>query len=161
MKQVIKNILYGLFLLIVIIYVLETICQYICGQEYFFMYKTSIVLSGSMEPTINVNDYIIIKKEKKLHINDIVVYKMNDVLVVHRIVEINGNNIITKGDANNTVDQPISKEQILGKYIGKIKYLGKIIKFIQKPIVFSAIITFITYLFIKSLNKRSDNSESK
>ena len=157
MKQVLKNILYGLFLLIVITYILETICQYVFGQEYFFKYKTSIVLSGSMEPTINVDDYIIIKKEKELNVNDIIVYKTNKGLVVHRIVEINSNNIITKGDANNTVDQPISKEQVVGKYVGKIKYLGRIIKFMQEPIIFSAIITFITFLFIK---KRSDNSES-
>lgn len=121
------------------------------------------MLSGSMEPTLHIEDYIIIKKSNEYKIGDIIIYKNeNSPLIIHRIVQINGNQIITKGDANNLNDEPILKEQIKGKYICKINYIGKIINFLKKPIIFSILITLITYLFIvQTKNKEVNSSESK
>ncbi len=44
-------------------------------------------------------------------------YSQGTALVTHRIVEVNGNQIVTKGDANNTNDTPIQRNQIVGKVI--------------------------------------------
>lgn len=80
--------------------------------------------SGSMEPYLNVRDLIIIKKSDKYEIDDVVTYKKNGEYITHRIISIDDNEVITKGDANNTSDIPISKEMIVGKLIYKFKTLG-------------------------------------
>jgi len=54
---------------------------------------------------------------------------MEGYTVVHRVVEKRQKNgefsIITKGDNNNTVDQePVTEQQIIGKVIYKIRYIG-------------------------------------
>jgi hypothetical protein len=54
-----------------------------------------------------------------LNVGDIIDYKINDKDIFHRIVEIENNNqgLITMGDANFTVDNPISVNQVVGKLV--------------------------------------------
>lgn len=79
------------------------------------------VVSGSMEPYISVGDYVIIKQSEDYKIGDVVAYTdSSGSLVTHRIVEINGSEIKTKGDANNTDDKTFDKENIHGKMVYKI-----------------------------------------
>jgi signal peptidase len=120
---------------------------------YPFGIRTAVILTGSMEPTIKINDFVIVKKPDNIKLNDIISYKEknSDVEVLHRVIAINGDEIITKGDANNKEDTPINIDQVTGIYIGKIKYLGKIIAFVTKPIVFSIIVTsFFIIMLIPS-----------
>ena len=54
---------------------------------------------------------------------------MEGYTVVHRVVEKKQKNgeflLITKGDNNNTVDQePVTEQQLIGKVIYKIRYIG-------------------------------------
>ena len=103
-----------------------------------------------MEPTTDINDFVIMKRPKDIKVNDIVSYKAksNKNEILHRVISINNDEVITKGDANNTEDKPINKNQITGVYIGIIKYVGKIISFISKPIVFAIIITLLVVFMI-------------
>ena len=87
------------------------------------------VSSGSMEPVIKVNNLIIVKKQKEYHEGDIVTYKKGKEYITHRIVDINGEEITTRGDANNTNDKTFNEEQIVGKYIYHFKTVS-IINFI-------------------------------
>ena len=82
------------------------------------------VKTGSMEDEIHVGDYILIIKKNNYKVGDIVTYTKEDYYVTHRIVEKNGNKVITKGDANNVVDEEISVSNIVGKviYHGGILY---------------------------------------
>ena len=41
---------------------------------------------------------------------------------------------VTKGDANNTEDEPISADQIIGQYSGRIPKVGDFALFLQKPL---------------------------
>ena len=95
-------------------------------------FRNFVVLTGSMEPGISPGDYITIRKvdKDKLEVNDIVTYKVNDVVVTHQIVKIDGDNVTTQGTANNVADNPISKDDILGKYVFKIPKIGYIMAFI-------------------------------
>ena len=113
-------------------------------------YSTFIVISGSMEPTINVDDLIIIKEENEYKEQDIVTYQSNKSVVTHRIVKKEGDIIWTKGDNNNTEDSPINSSQIYGKYIYKIKNVGKIIQIINSPIGI-AIFLSMMYFSIREL----------
>jgi signal peptidase len=99
-----------------------------------FGYGFSVVLSGSMEPELKVNDLVIIKKQKSYQRDDIIVYQDDDLLVIHRLIEINGENAITKGDANEVNDPEISTAQIKGKMVMHIHFIGCIVQFIKSTI---------------------------
>lgn len=151
--KIIRKICFSLFLLVSLTYLFVVITPKIIRGFYPFGIKCAVVMTGSMEPTIEIDDFVIIKKSDKIKVNDIVAYKEKDnkYEILHRVVKIDGDEVTTKGDANNIEDQPISKSNIFGVYVGKIKYIGKIISFISKPIVFSVIITLLVIcMFIPS-----------
>ena len=153
MMKTVKKISFSLFLLVSLAYLFVVISPRIFTGFYPFGIKAAVVLTGSMEPTININDFVILNRPKDIKVNDIVSYKDKDNKneVLHRVVSINNDEIITKGDANNVTDEPINRNQVTGVYIGKIKYLGKIISLVNKPIVFATIITsLVIFMLIPS-----------
>ena len=152
--KIIKRIIFILFLIISFMYLFIIISPKIFKNFYPFGIKVAIVLTGSMEPTLKINDFVIVRKPDNIKVNDIVSYDDNSKKeVLHRVIQINKEEIITKGDANNTEDMPININKVTGVYVGKIKYLGNIISFITKPIVFSIIITTIVIYMIVSSKK--------
>lgn len=97
----------------------------------FFSVKPIVILSGSMEPYISPGDMVIIQKTNASDVNvgDIIEYKLPNFNVVHRVISITYNNgdrfFITKGDANQNPDKaPVSSNQIIGKYIFNIPFVG-------------------------------------
>lgn len=100
-------------------------------------YATLEVVSGSMEPTIQTGDLIIINQEKKDYKeNDIITFiDVNGSFVTHRIVGKSSRGYLTKGDANKSVDPGyVRKEKIVGTYVFKINKFGYVVKSIQNPI---------------------------
>lgn len=89
------------------------------------------VVTGSMEPSIHVGDYIVVEKTDtdSLAEGDIISFysEQSDIrglLVTHRIVgkEADGS-YITKGDANPVSDTvTVPQENIVGKYTGKARF---------------------------------------
>jgi len=84
------------------------------------------VKTGSMEYGIHVGDYILIVEKNDYKVGDVVTYTKGDYYVTHRIVKKEGNSVITKGDANNIVDEEIKASSI----IGKVVYHGGILNFL-------------------------------
>jgi signal peptidase I len=107
------------------------------------------VSSGSMEPVIKVNNLIIVKKQKEYHEVDIVTYKKGKDYINHRIVEIDGEEIITRGDANNTNDKPFKEDQIIGKYVYRFKLVAMINFIFKNPLnIFFAFIILLSIALI-------------
>ena len=73
-----------------------------------------------MADTINIGDIVVIKITDNVKPNDIIVYQDNDYFVTHRLVQESGESLITRGDANNSEDVPISRDQVLGKVVMNI-----------------------------------------
>lgn len=95
------------------------------------------VVSGSMEPELNIGDLVIINtNDKEINENDVITYSSsNGSFVTHRVVDNLDSGLITKGDANNAKDEDIVKEEnVLGKYIFKIPRFGIIISSLQNPL---------------------------
>lgn len=98
-------------------------------------YSMLEVVSGSMEPTIHVGDMIIINtKDTNYEVDDIVTfYDVNGAFVTHRIKSIENDMMVTKGDYNDSYDEPLPLESIVGKYVFKINNGGKIIASFKSP----------------------------
>ena len=89
-----------------------------------FGYTFFEVATGSMADTINIGDVVVVKITKDVAEKDIIVFKENESFITHRLISKNGEEIITKGDANNSEDKPIKEEQILGKVVKTIPKVG-------------------------------------
>jgi signal peptidase len=96
-------------------------------------YKILLVQSGSMSPAINTGDLVIVKPSSKYKKGDIVTFlSKGKITTTHRIADIQNNQIITKGDANQVNDQGfIEKEQILGKVFYNLPNFGYLVIFIK------------------------------
>lgn len=126
-----------------------------------FGYGMSVVLSGSMEPELSVGDLLIVKETSDVKKNDVIVFQDGRSLVVHRVVEIDEKELITKGDANNTADQPIDRSVVKGKVICAIPYVGNVVSFLKTPVgTVLLLIGAIALLEIPRRNeKRKDEEE--
>ena len=100
-----------------------------------FKYQPIAVMSGSMSPTFNRGDAVVInkltKKEKnELKKGDIIQFISGTKYVVHRIVDVDndvyGNKVfITKGDHNNANDVgSVTLENIIGKVSFVVPWIG-------------------------------------
>lgn len=98
-----------------------------------FGYAQLAVVSGSMEPAIEVGDLLITRDFPGYDVGDIVVYDSDGTLVTHRIIEIDGDELHLKGDANNTSDPPIDRSMIVGKVIARIPQAGNFVLFLRTP----------------------------
>lgn len=126
-----------------------------------FGYGAAVVLSGSMEPAMQIDDLIIVAAQPDYKENDIVVYQSGSMLVVHRIIELQPDTVITQGDANNAPDAPVRKEMIKGKVVGCISGAGRITRLLKSP---AATLTLVAGTLILSewtlrRDKKKDDDE--
>ena len=122
-----------------------------------FGYGMSVVLSGSMESRLSVDDLIIIKATDNYKVNDIVLFQDGNSLVTHRIIEIDGDTVTTKGDANNVADEPINKSQIKGVLVYDIAHLGAVVNILKQPVFVILILAAAFLLTEFSYRKEKDN----
>jgi len=122
---------------------------------------TAVVLSGSMEPELRVNDVIIVRSSENYNINDIVVYDNGREMIVHRIIEQNGDTFTTKGDANNVADEPISAEAVKGKVVFSLPYVGVLVKALRSPV--GAIVIILTAILLTegSFRRKKEKDENR
>lgn len=122
-----------------------------------FGYTFFEVVSGSMSPAIEKWDLIIVDLDSEYKVGDIISYKKDGVYITHRIIEINKNTIITKGDANNTIDNPITKDMVAGKVVKIYSGGATWIKVFTTPkVIVGSIISLILIIYTMSLFKQED-----
>ena len=158
-KNILKWIILILSALIIIINVTLIVQAEIDKNSIpdFLGYTPFIVVSGSMEPNIPVNDIIITKKikENNIKIGDVISYrdKENNIVITHRVVgiqNIDGQNFYeTKGDSNKAPDKNlVAYSQIQGKYLFSIPLLGKVVNYVTTPRGMGLVLTFVICLYI-------------
>ena len=121
-----------------------------------FGYGMSVVLSGSMESRLSVDDLVIIKATDNYKVNDIVLFQDGNSLVIHRIIKIDGDTVTTKGDANNVADEPIQKSQIKGVLVYDIAGLGAVVNILKQPVSVFIILAAAFLLTEFSYRKEKD-----
>lgn len=126
-----------------------------------FGFGVAVVLSGSMEPALSVNDIVIVRESESYSINDIVVYDSGREMIVHRIKEQNGDTLTTKGDANNASDEPISAEAVRGRVVFSIPYAGVAVKALRSPVGIIVIILTAILLTKGSFQRKKESDENR
>ena len=171
-----KILYYILFLVIVLPFLIFNLTLIIKSKLYpdkiadFMGYKPFIVMSGSMETTINMGDLVIVKKvnSSNIHTGDIIAFKNGNIVISHRVKEvINDSGIYkfkTKGDNNNVADDFIvNSDAIEGIFVNKIPGLGSILLFLGKPIgllmVILVIIIISTALYFVKFGYSTKDAE--
>ena len=117
-KNIFKKVAYILLILLVTLCLYYFLMTEILKKDYanVFGYTFFVVSTGSMSGTIEVNDIIFVKITTDVEKDDVITFKEDSGnMVTHRVVEVLGNKVITKGDVNNSEDDPISKKDIVGK----------------------------------------------
>lgn len=116
-----------------------------------------VVLSGSMEPELHVDDLIFVRRAKEYAVGDVVVYQDGRSSVVHRIVAVDGSSVTTKGDANNAADEPVSASDISGKVVGKLPRGGLIVRFLRSPL--GVLLVLAAAVLLLELSFRREKSQ--
>ena len=146
---------------LIVLCILAFISTVVLHKDYVNIggYTFFIVASGSMSGTVDVNDMVIVKITDDFQVGDIVTYQADGYFVTHRIISINKDQIITKGDSNNTEDDPIGRDKIIGKvvaifpFMAIFKILGAIILISIIVVVFNFETIFRKFIFRKDLSK--------
>lgn len=131
-----------------------------------FGFGVATVESGSMSPTFNKGDAVIVVPKDEYNVGDIVAYRDGSSITSHRIIEKNLNGtFITKGDANDSQDSdPLREEYIIGSIDsekGVIPYFGYLVYVIRNPIVIIMMIAIIVLLLILSTKKEKEQDEKE
>ena len=117
----------------------------------------SVVLSGSMEPTLSVNDLVIVRAAESYAEGDVVVYQSGSSLVIHRIVRVEDEYVVTKGDANNTEDDPVSLSAVKGRMAFAIPFLGLPVRLLQSTL--GSVLVIVLIAALVSLSWRKERAE--
>lgn len=158
-KSCLKSIIIYILLAILSIYFIIVLWGNFSEKDSGFQLNSFIVVSGSMMPTLNVNDLIFSAKveQSELKEGDIISFYKEDQVITHRInkiIEENGNRYYeTKGDNNNNPDEDLlENKQIIGKYLFKIPKVGYIVRNLQTKIgiIIVIIILLIREFFIRN-----------
>ena len=144
----------------------------------FLGVKSYVIISGSMQPELNIGDIVFVKKEMDLHEGDIISFRQGQSVITHRInkvIDEDGKIVYqTKGDNNNIEDSgTITAETIEGKVIWKLPKLGNVSLFLQNKMII-IFITLLLYMYIsisgsrekkrkerKRIRKQYENMEEK
>lgn len=122
----------------------------------------SVVLSGSMEPALSVGDLLIVREQENYEVGSIVVYQSGTMPVVHRIVEISGDEVTTRGDANNAADRPIPMSAVKGEVFAVIPWVGNLIWALKSPIATAVMLAAALLLIEWSFHVgKSEQEEEK
>ena len=119
-----------------------------------FGYGMAVVLSGSMEPEMSVGDLIVVHEDDDYVVGDVVVFQESGMLITHRIVDIQEDEYVTKGDANNAEDQPILITNIVGKVVFCVPGLGNLVNIVKSPIV-SIVIIVVAVVLVEMSNDKA------
>lgn len=121
----------------------------------------AVVLSGSMEPALSVNDLILVVEQESYQVGEIVVYQSSGALVVHRIIALDGNLVTTQGDDNNTPDAEMDVKHIKGKVLGHLDGLGALVRVLKSPMVTVALLIGAVLLLERSYRREKQQGDAE
>jgi signal peptidase len=105
-----------------------------------FGVRPTLISGPSMSPTLVAGDVVITRdvSAEAVKVGDMIRFRQEGLSVIHRVVEIqkDGNQIafITRGDANNVNDPPVSASDLEGKIVLTVPKIGWVAVGVRKVI---------------------------
>jgi signal peptidase len=135
LKKIVKEVISVIIVVALLVPAIIYVAPFLVGGSF-----SSIVLGGSMEPTIHVGSIVIVRsvKPEDVKVGDIIAFKTGESKTIHRVIDkvVEGGSFYfrTKGDANEDPDPWIVKpEDVLGELQLTIPYYGYLIVFARTP----------------------------
>lgn len=158
LKKVIVDLIIFVLCVIAIIVIWGFVQLNVQKKDYIniFGYSVFSTETGSMSPTMEKGDIVIIKIGDEIREKDIITYKKENVFITHRIEKINEDSIIAKGDRNNTEDEPIKKDDIIGRVvfiINDVEVWKKV--FTDINVIIPICITVILFILLVSYKEKT------
>jgi hypothetical protein len=76
---------------------------------------------------------VIIKETQDVNVGDVIVYESGGEMIIHRVLNVDGDTIITQGDANNIADEPFDVSSVRGKMIASFPAVGGLVRILKTP----------------------------
>lgn len=144
----------GSYLLNVILVILILLCIVLYLPK-AMGYKSYTVLSGSMLPKYKIGSVVFSKdiniSQDTLKVGDVIVFNKGSKKITHRVYSIDWdtNLITTKGDNNSSTDsQPVLFNEVEGKVVYNIPYIGYISIVMRNKSVFTIIMILVCSILI-------------
>jgi signal peptidase len=101
-------------------------------------YRVYTVRTGSMEPAYHVGDAVLVRPIKRPAApGEVITFRPSASigLVTHRVVSVDGEHIVTKGDANETVDNwDVAPSMVVGRVVGRLPNFGYVFVFLKQSV---------------------------
>ncbi len=164
--NILLNIFIVIFCLILLISIYNNIQINILKNDYasFFDYSIFEVQTGSMSGEIEAGDWVVVKTTSDIELNDVITFKQGDEFTTHRVIEKYNDTYVTKGDVNNSKDEPITDDDIVGKVVKVLPHFGILRKTLFNPLVIISLIVtlfLINYALRKEDNKKEEEIKQK
>lgn len=106
---------------------------------------------SDMSPDFEAQDIVIVKKDDAYKSGDIVLYfdSKDSKYKVHFVVSADDKSIVTKSAEQSVNNVPVSKDNVLGRAVGKVLFMGAIVAFFTNKVTLISIATIgIVFLVI-------------
>lgn len=152
-KTAFKALIVAVMLLLVVFNGYKLIQRYVYGNGMptVFGYGSAVVVSGSMEPELRINDLVIVKAQQGYELGDVIMFYDSSAgaYVTHRIVSVSAEGFGTQGDANNAPDQYlVPTDAVVGKVVGAMSGAGNVVSFLQSPAGMLACVIVLAVLWL-------------
>ncbi len=99
-------------------------------------YRIYTVRTGSMEPSYHVGDAVLVRPIKGTTVaGQVITFRPSASvgLVTHRVVSVDGDHIVTKGDANDTADPwSVNSSMVQGRVVSRLPDFGYVFVFLKQ-----------------------------
>ncbi len=167
---------FGKALIYVLIIVVVVIGAQFVLTEAFGSSPFYVVVSGSMTPTLEVGDIVVMQSVpfNNIHVNDVIIYNRplptggcGDLVVVHRVVGISSDGgLITQGDnraSNPHPDEPtewpyVHADCVRGLVVVVVPYIGKVSMLFPPPTNYILVAIILIFIFISEFRRKGGSS---
>lgn len=139
--KILRKILNITLLVLLVLMIVSNIYLFVSGkvtgklQPDVFGWSSAVVISGSMEDAISVNDLVIVHRQPVYRIGDVISFENGHSVVTHRITGEEKDGFVTRGDANDTEDPDlVNIKQIVGKVAFVVPKAGVWIGLLKSPL---------------------------
>ena len=134
-------------------------------------YNIYLVRSESMKPAIKMGDMVITGPVGGtlggvIRPGTIITYQLGEELVTHRVLSVDGDTLVTKGDAVEDPDpRSVTRTQVRGIYLFRIPSMGYVANFIRTKLGWFLVIiapaTALVALLIRQMRKELRKNAEK